>query len=205
MAEIPIVELEADPLTERKCKASWKLPLTSFSKSELGTLRDYEAKLYVSDDACPKFCRACPVPLYMKPMVEKELHGKIGGTRHLSPVQFAEWAAPIFPVLKGDKQSVQICGDFKLTVNQVAKLNCYPIRKADDLLANLAVGVSFTKLDLSQAYQQVCLDEESKKLVVVNTHKGFFQFNRLPYGVSSAPGIFQRIKESLQHRYFSED
>ena len=141
-------------------------------------LRDYKAKLYVSDDACPKFCRARPVPLAMKPMVEKELE-RLVEQGILSPVQFAEWAAPVVPVLKSDKQSVRICGDFKLTVNQVAKLDRYPIPKADDLLANLASGVPFTKLDLSQAYQQVCLDEESKKLVVINTHKGLFQFNRL--------------------------
>ena len=58
-------------------------------------------------------------------------------------------------------------------------------------------GTKFIKLDLSQAYQQVRLDEESKKYVVINTHKGLLQYNRLPFGVSSAPGIFQRVMESL--------
>jgi len=43
----------------------------------------------------------------------------------------------------------------------------------------------------------VCLDEQSKALVVVNTHKGLFKYNRLPYGVSSAPAIFQRTMEAL--------
>ena len=33
--------------------------------------------------------------------------------------------------------------------------------------------------------------------MVINTHKGLFRYNRLPYGVSSAPGIFQRYMESL--------
>ena len=31
----------------------------------------------------------------------------------LNPVQFADWAAPIVPVLKGGKQSIRICADFK--------------------------------------------------------------------------------------------
>ena len=42
-------------------------------------------------------------------------------------------------------------------------------------------------------------EEESQKLVVVNTHRGLFKYKRLPYGISSAPGIFQRAIESLLH------
>ena len=55
----------------------------------------------------------------------------------------------------------------------------------------------FSKLDLSQAYQQIPLDEESKKFVVINTQKGLCRYTRLPYGISSALGIFQRVMEGL--------
>ena len=58
-------------------------------------------------------------------------------------------------------------------------------------------GETFTKLDLSQAYQQLKLDSESRKYVVINTHKGLFRYNCLPYGISSATGIFQKAMESL--------
>ena len=107
----------------------------------------------------------------------------------LTPVQFADWGAPIVPVLKSDKKSVKICGDFKKTVNQASKVDKYPIPKIEDLFSSLV------KHSMSQAYQQVLLDEPSKKLVVINMSKGFFQYNRL--GISCAPGIFQRIMESL--------
>ena len=73
----------------------------------------------------------------------------------------------------------------------------YPIQKIEDLFAKMSGGTKFIKLDLSQAYQQVRLNEESKKYVVINTHKGLFQYNRLPFGVSSAPRIFQMMMESL--------
>ena len=114
----------------------------------------------------------------------------------ISPVEFTEWAAPIVLVVKQDG-SVRICGDYKSTVNQVSKLDNYPIPKTEDLLATLGGGNKFTKLDMSQAYQQLLLDENSRKYTTINMHKGLYQYNRLPFGVSSAPGIFQRTMENL--------
>ena len=64
-------------------------------------------------------------------------------------------------------------------------------------MATLGSGEKFTKLEMSQAYQQLQLDDESKRYTTINTHKGLFQYNRLPYGISSAPGIFQCNMENL--------
>ena len=50
---------------------------------------------------------------------------------------------------------------------------------------------------MSQAYQQIVFAENSKQYVVINTHKRLFQYNRLPFGISSGPAIFQRVMESL--------
>ena len=106
------------------------------------------------------------------------------------------WAAPVVPVLKSNG-SVRLCGDYKLTVNKAAKMDTYPIPSLHDMFSGLAGGVVFSKLDMSQAYAQLCLDEPSKKYTVINTHRGLFQYNRLSFGISSAPGIFQRAMEEL--------
>ena len=55
----------------------------------------------------------------------------------------------------------------------------------------------FSKSDLSHAYQQVELDEDSQKYLTTNTHKGLYCYKRLPCGVSSALGTFQRIMDQL--------
>ncbi|XP_060855198.1 uncharacterized protein K02A2.6-like [Metopolophium dirhodum] len=51
--------------------------------------------------------------------------------------------------------------------------------------------------DLSQAYQQLPLSMNSQKLTTISTHKGLFMYKRLPYRVTSAPGILQREMESM--------
>ena len=84
-----------------------------------------------------------------------------------------------------------------MSVNPVAKLDCYPIPNVEDLFANLKQGRLFTKLDLRHAYQQLPLEEDSRKYVVINTAKGLFRYTRLPFGISSAPAIFQREMEHL--------
>jgi len=164
-------------------------------KDELGLIKSTNAVLYVDKEASPRFFKARPLPYALKEKVELELE-QLVKDGVIEPVQFSEWAAPIVPIVKVDN-SIRICGDYKLTVNRVCKVDSYPIPKIEDLLANLAGGKTFSKLDLSHAYSQLPLDEESKKFVTINTHKGLFQYNRLPYGVSSAPGIFQRVMENL--------
>nr|XP_061834657.1 uncharacterized protein K02A2.6-like [Nerophis lumbriciformis] len=164
-------------------------------KKELGTLVGASAKIYVERDAKPRYFKARPLPYALKDKVEAELV-RLEKEGILEPVNFSEWAAPIVPIIKPDKTTT-ICGDYKVTVNPVSKLDNYPIPKTEDLLAVLGCGQKFTKLDMSQAYQQLRLDEDSKKFTTINTHRGLYQYTRLPYGVSSAPGIFQRTMDGL--------
>ena len=93
--------------------------------------------------------------------------------------------------------NIRICGDYKVTVNPALAVDIHPIPKPQELFASLAGGEKFTKLDLSQAYQQLLLDEKSKELMTINTHKGLFRYTRLPFGVASAPAIFQRTMDSI--------
>ena len=84
-----------------------------------------------------------------------------------------------------------------VSVNTVSKLDRYPIPRVEDLFARLSHGKYFSKINLSHAYQQLPLEDGSKKYVAVNTHKGLFHYTRLPFGISSMLGIFQRVIESL--------
>ena len=84
----------------------------------------------------------------LKKKIEDEL-GRLEREGTISPVEFSEWATPIVPILKAD-QSLRICGDYKVTINPVTKLDNYPIPKTKDLYATLEGGESYSKLNLSQ-------------------------------------------------------
>lgn len=111
-------------------------------------------------------------------------------------VAYSEWAMPLVPVPKKDGQ-VRLCGDYKVTLNQALDVEQYLLPKPDDLFATLAGGEKFTMLDLSQAYQQLLLDDDSWQYVTVNTHRGLYHYTHLPYGVASAPAIFQRVMDTI--------
>ena len=65
---------------------------------------------------------------------------------------------------------IRLCGDYKVTINPLLTIDSHPLPKPQELFASLAGGERFTKLDLSQAYQQMRLDQRSKELVTINTH-----------------------------------
>ena len=92
-------------------------------------------------------------------------------------------------VVKPDGQ-VRICGDYRLTVNRASRLEAYPIPRIDELFASKSEGVAFTKLDLRHAYQQLVLDEESRKYTIINTHRGFIQVQQAPIRHLLRPGHF---------------
>ena len=67
----------------------------------------------------------------------------------------------------------------------------------DENLAKLGDSKIFSKLDANSGFWQIPLDDESKLLTTFVTPFGRFCFNRLPFGISSAPEIFQRTMSKI--------
>lgn len=41
------------------------------------------------------------------------------------------------------------------------------------------------------------IDEASRELLTINTHRGLFKYNRLSFGVKSSPAIFQQLMDTI--------
>ena len=99
------------------------------------------------------------------------------------------------PVVKPNG-SIRICVDLKRLNNEIEREK-YPIPTVEDIVHKLNKSSVFSKLDAKSGFHQIPLDESSAKLTTFITPFGRFYFNRLPFGISSAPEIFQRIMENI--------
>lgn len=162
---------------------------------KMGTIKGYKADIRLKEKTSPVFKKARPVCYAIRDKVGLELD-RLVDVDVLEKVSTSEWASPIVVVPKGDG-SIRICGDYKVTINPLIEDNSYPLPTSEDLFATLAGSEVFSKIDLSHAYQQLELTENSKELCTINTHQGLYRYKRLPFGVKSAPAIFQSVIDRI--------
>lgn len=111
-------------------------------------------------------------------------------------VDWSPWATPVVPVAKKDG-TVRLCGYFKLSVNPVLQAEQYPLPIIEDIFATLSGGQLFSKIDLAEAYLQMEMEEDSKMFLTINIHTGLYRYNRLVFGVASAPALWQRAMDQV--------
>ncbi|KAK4470026.1 hypothetical protein MN116_000056, partial [Schistosoma mekongi] len=162
---------------------------------ELGECNKAKARLVLKHGATPVFRPKRPVPYAALPIVEHEL-ARLQESGVIEPVNFSEWAAPIV-IVKKPNGNIRLCADYSTGLNEALEAHQYPLPLPEDLFAKLNGGRYFAKLDLSDAYLQIPVAEECKQYLTINTHKGLFRYNRLPFGVKTAPSIFQQIMDAM--------
>lgn len=152
------------------------------------------ATLELKPDARPVFRKARPVPMALRRAIETEIT-KLVDEGIWEPVDTADWATPIVPVVK--PVGLRLCGDYSCTLNPQLKVAQHPFPGFDEVFASLIGGKKFSKLDVRAAFLHLPVDAESAKMLTLNTHMGLFKPSRLMYGVSSAPALWQKFVDSL--------
>jgi len=123
-----------------------------------------------------------PVKEELQRMERKGIITKVDGPTN--------WCAGMVVVPKPNKK-VRICVDLT-HLNKSVQRERHILPSVDHTLAQLAEAQFFTKLDANSGFWQVPLSKESARLTTFITPYGRYCFNRLPFGISSAPELFQR-------------
>ena len=189
-----IAKEDIDPL-RLKIVSELKSNYPGVFEPGLGKCSKAIATLQLIQNATPIFRNKRPVPYAYQESVDKELD-RLCSEQVLSPVDHANWAAPIVVVRKANGK-VRVCADFSTGLNDALMLHQHPLPTTEDVFNKLCGGQLFSQIDLADAYLQIEMDKKSSEYVTVNTHRGLYRYNRLPFGVKSAPGIFQQIMDKM--------
>lgn len=156
--------------------------------SELGHTETVKMKIDTGNSE-PIKLRPYRTPLNNRKVIDETVEEMLDANiirRSRSP-----WSFPVVIVDKKDG-SKRFCVDFR-KLNQVTKKNSYPLPVIDDILALLGKAKYFTSLDLKSGYWQVLMDEDDKEKTAFACHRGLFEFNVMPFGLSNAPAVFQEL------------
>lgn len=167
-----------------------------FSK-ELGLCNKTKVQLQLLPESKRIFRKSRPVPFAACAAIEEE----ILRLQHLgifTPVSYAEFAAPIVVVKRKNTGKVRICGHYSTGLNNVLVPNKFPLPTPDNIFTSLTGKIIISKIDFSDAFLQLELEEESKKLLTVNTHIGLFQVNRMQQIVPRCCKLLRKIRKKYQ-------
>ena len=105
-----------------------------------------------------------------------------------------DWVNSMVVVVKKDK--IRICIDPK-DLNKAIRREHYPIPTVEEVIASMPDAHLFSVIDAKSGFLQIKLDYESSLLTTFNTPQGRYRWLRLPFGIKSAPEIFQRIMDEM--------
>ncbi|KAM9741692.1 uncharacterized protein ACNS7B_012695 isoform 1-T1 [Menidia menidia] len=103
------------------------------------------------------------------------------------------FSSPIVVVRKRNG-SVRLCIDYRKLNLQTIK-DAYALPNLEESFCALTGSKWFTVLDLKSGYYQIEMAEEDKAKTAFVTPLGFWEWNRMPQGITNAPSTFQRLME----------
>jgi hypothetical protein len=92
--------------------------------------------------------------------------------------------------------SKRFCVDFR-TLNSDTIKDTYPLPNVEDILDRVKGARYFSQLDLASGYWGIPMDPTDREKTAFASHKGKFEFIRMPFGLCNAQATFQRTMDGV--------
>ncbi|XP_055604219.1 uncharacterized protein K02A2.6-like [Uranotaenia lowii] len=158
-------------------------------------IKDIQVQIHMDPTVKPVFQPIRRIPIPLEEAANRKLEQLL--VKDIIEVKQgpASWVSPLVVVGKSNGEP-RICLDLR-RVNEAVLRERHPMPVVDEYLARLGKGKYWSKLDIKEAFLQVELAEESRDVTVFITNKGLFRFKRLPFGLVTAPELFQKVMDQI--------
>ena len=99
--------------------------------------------------------------------------------------------------LNGDRSQEEWHDAYLQDLNRAIQREHYPLPTIEDIATRLHGAKVFSVLDVRKGFWHIELDEPSSYLTTFHTPFGRYRWKRMPFGISSAPEVFQRRMHEL--------
>ena len=108
------------------------------------------------------------------------------------------WSAPVVIAYRNGKP--RFCVDYR-KLNAATIPDEFPIPRQSEILSSLSGAQVLSSLDALSGFTQLELDPDDIEKTAFRTHRGLFQFRRMPFGLRNGPSIFQRVMQGILAPY----
>ena len=144
-------------------------------------------------EAEPVYQRPYNTPIALRKSVDLEIDWLL--ERGFIRPSSSPWASPMVTVRKADG-SARLCVDFR-KVNGLTRQTPFYMPRVEEVLEGVGQAKYISKLDLSKGYYQVQLTEQAIPRTAFTSHRGTYEFTRMPFGVKNAPAAFQSLMQRV--------
>ncbi|KAM3964845.1 uncharacterized protein ACR2FA_001242 [Aphomia sociella] len=167
-------------------------------KYDVGTVQEYEAHIDLMLD---KYCYKRPYRCTAED--RKEIENQISNLlkRNLIEESYSPFAAPVtLAYKKEENKKTRLCIDFR-ELNKIVVPQSQPFPLIEDLMVKTVNCKYFSTFDINSAFWSIPLKIQDRYKTAFATQEGHFQWTCLPFGLKTAPAIFQRILSNIIRKH----
>ena len=163
------------------------------SKFDIGQIPGVEYKIRLKKDAKPFFAKPAQLEKAHEASI-KEYIDTLIEYGILSKIE-SEWGSQAFVVINGDGSTRLVCNYIR--INQCTEDLSYPTPSVPDILSEFHGKTIYSQIDITKAFFNIKVEEESRKYTTIVTKWGTYCWNVMPFGGKNCPATWALASDKV--------